>query len=127
MSRVRLALALMATLIGTLATASTALAALNNAIDPGVAQANDRVFAILRAGDTIYLGGDFTALTDANGTVPRDHVAAVDAATGLVLPWNPGANGVIHTLAASVDGSTVYAGGEFTAFGGQPRRHIAAF
>src|SRR6185295_4249768 len=38
--------------------------------------------------------------------------------------WNPGANSLVIALA--VDGSTVYAGGDFTSIGGQNRNSIAA-
>jgi hypothetical protein len=127
MNRLRLALALVVVAAAVLAPASSAFAALNNDIDPGIAQANDRVLTILRTDGTIYIGGDFTAITDANGTVARDHIAAIDAATGLVLPWDPGADATVRALAVSPDGSTVYAGGDFVTFGGQARGHIAAF
>jgi len=52
-------------------------------------------------------------------------IAAVDIATGLATVWDPisGDGGV---FALAVSGSTVYAGGTFTAFRGQPRSGIAA-
>ena len=42
---------------------------------------NGKVNAILRVGNTIYLGGDFTALQDTvtDVTVPRAYVGAIDA------------------------------------------------
>ena len=64
------------------------------------------------------------------GGQTRNHIAALDASTGLATAWNPGAdgrnrrNGDVGALAVS--GSTVYAGGYFTSIGGQTRNHIAA-
>src|SRR5262249_58275132 len=49
---------------------------------------------------------------------------SLDATNGLATAWNPGANGPVSALAVS--GSTVYAGGDFTSAGGQPRTDIAA-
>ncbi len=74
-------------------------------------------------GSTVYVGGAF----DMFGGATRNHVAAIDATTGVVTPFdpNPGAPG--FTIGAlSIVGSTVYLGGAFTTIGGQPRRGIAA-
>ena len=43
---------------------------------------------------------------------------------GQATSWNPDADGYVYALA--VTGSTVYAGGNFSAIGGQARNHIAA-
>ena len=43
---------------------------------------------------------------------------------GTPLPWNPGADNLVHALAVS--GNTVYAGGYFTSIGGSPRNFLAA-
>lgn len=86
------------------------------------------IYAIAISGSTIYVGGDFTSATNApvNGgtTVVRNRIAAIDAATGAILPWNPNANNPVRTIAVS--GSTVYAGGDFTTIGGSVRNRIAA-
>src|SRR5690606_33638574 len=42
-----------------------------------------------------------------------------------LLDWNPGANGSVRTLA--VHDNVLYAGGNFTAAGGQGRERLAAF
>ena len=62
-------------------------------------------------GRTIYVGGDFTLV---NNTA-RNRIAALDAQTGELLPFNPGANGRVDALA--LNGNTVYFGGNFTTAG----------
>jgi hypothetical protein len=90
--------------------------------------ASNTVNAILRVGGTIYLGGDFTALqADNDATVPRNHLAAIDAATGQPTSFDPNINGTIFGLAAAPDGSRLYAVGNFTQASGQSRKMIAAF
>ena len=91
--------------------------------DPGTASFNGAVRTVLSVGATTYVGGDFTAANTASGSVPRARVAAIDTATGQLLPFDPGANGPVWSLAA--DGTDVYLGGSFTAVGGQPRKNIA--
>ncbi|GAB4435460.1 MAG: hypothetical protein Fur0044_32730 [Anaerolineae bacterium] len=78
------------------------------------------VRTVAQSDSTVYAGGAFNTI----GGQSRDNLAALDAATGSVLPWNPDANGPVHTLVIS--GSTIYAGGEFTDIGGQSRLYLAA-
>jgi len=88
---------------------------------------NGTVYAIARSGSTVYLGGDFTAVRDpvTGATLGRSHLAAVDAATGRVTSWNPGANATVRALAVGSDG-TIFAGGSFTAAAGAAALQIAA-
>lgn len=72
------------------------------------------------SGSTVYVGGNFTSI----GFQPRNHIAALDAATGAATTWNPNAGYSVHKLV--VTGSTVYAGGRFQSIGGQLRIGIAA-
>jgi hypothetical protein len=105
-----------------LAVGGVALAAPGSVPDAGTAQVDGRVWAILRLGDRVDLGGDFTHV---NGAA-RNRLAAVNATTGALTGWNPKANGSVRTLAASPDGARLYAGGDFTSVGGTSRGRLAA-
>jgi trimeric autotransporter adhesin len=97
-------------------------ASLSPTADTGTANTDGRVSAILASGGKVYLGGSFTQV---NG-VPRDHLAALDASTGQLTDWNPGANGNVLALAASAGGTRIYAAGDFTTVGGVARQRVAA-
>jgi hypothetical protein len=88
----------------------------------GTCETNGRVNAVAYLGGTIYLGGSFTQVEGA----PRDRLAACEAATGNLLPWNPGANDVVRALKVSPAGTRVYAGGDFTVVAGALRARVAA-
>jgi hypothetical protein len=93
-------------------------------------QTNGRVAAVLTVGRTTYLAGAFTSVRPAGaplGTseVRRKYLAAVDSVTGALKAWNPRADAPVFALAASPDGSTVYAGGSFGTVGGVIRKHVA--
>ena len=70
-------------------------------------------------GGTVYAGGHFHQAAGAT----RERLAAFDAATGDVDPWNPGANSTNGIYALTVTSTRLYVGGEFTVIGGvsQPR------
>jgi hypothetical protein len=92
-------------------------------------QTNGRVRAIAYADGVVYIGGQFTSLRPAgappgSGEVPRNRLAALDEATGALLPWNPGVDDVVWSL--DVSGDTVYASGKFGMVGRQPRARLAA-
>lgn len=90
------------------------------------AQPDGRVSAIAVSGSTIYIGGQFTHVKDNGGTTrARAHLAAVDAATGDLLPWAPSTDQPVDALAVSAAG-TVFAGGEFTTVNGTARSRLAA-
>ena len=90
--------------------------------------ADGHVSALAVADDTVYVGGYFTTI----GGQARNHIAALDATTGAATVWNPNAVGGVGALGVSwvgalaVLGDTVYAGGNFTAIGGQARNGLAA-
>ena len=59
-----------------------------------------------------------------NIVVARPIVARIPARDGHLLPWNPGANAMVRSLA--LRDSVVYAGGQFTVAEGQSRSYVAA-
>jgi hypothetical protein len=93
-------------------------------------QTNGVVRSILYLNGVAYLAGDFTQVTPAGealggtGTVTRNYLAACGETTGAILPWNPGANGQVMSLAT--DGTTIYVGGKFSTLAGQSRTDIGA-
>lgn len=82
------------------------------------------VNAFVSQGNTVYMGGLFTSI----GGQARNGLAAVDAVTGALLPWNPNpqdASGA-RVEALAISGSTVYVGGKFLEIGGLGVKHLAA-
>lgn len=93
-------------------------------------QTNGRVSAVVSIGDTTYLAGAFTAVRPAGAAVgtqevPRQNLAAVNSATGELLPWSPTADAAVNALAISPDGATIYAGGLFNTVSGLSRKRLA--
>ena len=87
---------------------------------PGEPDKAGRVLAMVERGGVVYLGGEFTGFVPPSGgpVTPRSFLAAIDAATGKLLPWNPTADGSVRALAVSADGRRLYVGGDFNAIGG---------
>lgn len=103
-----------------LACSAAPAAAVTSTPDPGPS-VNGRVNAIARSGGIVYFGGLFDSV---NGQ-PRQNLAAIDAVTGALLSWNPGADDEVHTMGAGA--TDLYIGGEFTLVGGATRSRLAAF
>ena len=84
------------------------------------------VFALALSGGTLYAGGQFTSI----GGQPRARIAALDTASGAATAWSPNAAGafinVCSVRALSVNGGTIYAGGDFISMGARRRNRIAA-
>ncbi len=90
--------------------------------------ADGRVLAVLRVGGAVYLGGEFTALVPDDGPgLARNHLGALDGATGHPTPFNPDLNGNVLNMALSPDGSVLYVVGDFTKVGTVKRKRVAAF
>ncbi|HYO31417.1 MAG TPA: hypothetical protein VES21_01130, partial [Nocardioidaceae bacterium] len=88
---------------------------------------NGRVLSILADGGKVYVAGNFTSVTSADGssTLPIENVARFDVATKTFdSSWRPNPNGVVTSLALS--GGDVYLGGDFSSVAGTPRTDLAA-
>lgn len=82
--------------------------------------------AVLVVGDTVYVGGTFTAAVAPNGsTVRRANLAAFDRAT-MTLRTQFVANTNGRVLALASDGTRLFVGGEFTTVNGVSRSRVAA-
>jgi hypothetical protein len=86
-----------------------------------IPSANGPVRALLASPDgaTLYVAGEFTHLDGAT----RNHLAAIDVATGAVTPFDPNLDGAVLSLA--LHGSTLYVGGTFSHVGAIPARNLA--
>src|SRR3954470_10375081 len=86
------------------------------------------VYSVTQVGNQIIVGGSFTAVQNPNSSVdlPRPHVFAFDASTGIVNPnFNPAPDGTVYKVQAAADGTSVYIGGSFTtAFGGAAAKNL---
>jgi hypothetical protein len=115
---------------GVLAGAATpAQAALVGEAPASSWQTDGKVNAIVVANGKIYIGGSFThvrAPGAPSGGAVRNHLAALDLQTGVLKPWNPGANDIVNALAVKPNGKTIYVGGHFTKVHGATRLHVAA-
>ena len=93
-------------------------------------QTNGRVEAVAYLGNTVYVGGSFTAVRDpAGGSVQaRSRPAAFNASSPhQLLPWNPGANGALGVFGAAVAPGHLAMGGEFTQVAGASHQGFAQF
>jgi hypothetical protein len=79
-----------------------------------------RPIRLTAAGDRIYVAGEISFA----GGEPRDGVAAIDVASGAILPFHPHIDGVVEAVAAG--NGIVYVGGQMTSVNGVPVSHLAA-
>jgi hypothetical protein len=59
------------------------------------------------------------------GSQRRSYLAALDVDKHTLLPWNPDADGPVHAILLSGDGTKLYVGGEFDRIGGRPAAKLA--
>ena len=64
----------------------------------GAVSVNSQVLCMVQADNLLYIGGDFTTVTDASGTVTRNFAACIDLSTALFTSWNPNCGGRINTI-----------------------------
>lgn len=84
---------------------------------------SQRVTALITRSNVVYAAGSFPSV---NG-VPRNRLAAIDAGSGEVLPWNPAAQAAaINPLSLATSGQTIFIGGGFATLGGKARNGFAA-
>jgi hypothetical protein len=115
----------------------------DGAKDPTFAAGNDGdTPACAIRGDVFHFGGHFNWVgavcsqnppgghnakcTDANST-RRNHIAAVDATTGALLSWNPGANSSHGLWGMRASSTYLGVGGDFTRIGGVQQEGFAGF
>ena len=89
-------------------------------VSPWAPDPDNTVKALCLSGDTLFVGGEFTAF-DGTG---RHRLAAVDVHSGNLTAWNPDADNRVVAIAA--DSNHVFIGGDFTSIGGEVRNGLAA-
>jgi hypothetical protein len=93
-------------------------------------QANGTVRVEKIVGNTVYLGGSFTAMLPAGstgaGAVTRNGAAAIDLTTGnLVQSWNPNVTGgAVYAIDVNPSTGNLYLGGAFSTVGGATHRRV---
>ncbi|HYT39007.1 MAG TPA: hypothetical protein VEN99_05825, partial [Acidimicrobiia bacterium] len=104
-----------------LAALNAATGALDAAFNPAPSGGGVETLALTSSG-RLLLGGGFTKI----GATTRNHLAAVTAAAGaLDAAWAPSADGAVHTLRLTADGTKVFAGGAFANIGSSARSRLA--
>jgi len=81
---------------------------------------NGTVYAIAISENHVFVGGSFGQ----TGGLGRQHLADVDATTGLVSSWQPNPDNTVYALALSDGG--LYVGGDFSYISGQTRSGIVS-
>ena len=100
--------------------------ATNEGMDPATGPHDVRAFA--QVGDTMVVGGNFSGLTDPDGTpaYPRTFLGAFDVSTGVVsTTFAPQLDGAVEALAPGPTAGTVLVGGRFRTVNGTARRSVA--
>jgi trimeric autotransporter adhesin len=85
------------------------------------------VFAMEIIGNTLYVGGRFTTVTNGNTSQSRPAIAAFNATTGSwISSFAPTLDGAVYALQASPDGTRLFVGGDFTTTNGTPTGPLVA-
>ena len=105
-----------------LAAITTSNATVVSAFNPNV-NSNVVALALSPDGSTLYTGGTFTTV----GGSTYNHLAAITVSNGTAsTTFNPNVNGTVGSLALTSDGSTLYAGGIFSAVGSSTYNDLTA-
>ena len=97
----------------------------NLATEPDVTPSfNGAVRAVAYLGGIVFVGGDFTGAYVGNRAYERNHLAAMDASTGALLPWAPDADGAVNAI--TIAGNAVFVVGAFNHINHIGRQHLAA-
>ncbi|MEO7432606.1 MAG: cadherin-like domain-containing protein [Dokdonella sp.] len=96
----------------------------SGSVDANWNPAPDAAVEVLASGggSTLYVGGDFSTI----GGQTRARIARLSTAGAgnADSVWNPAANGRVRALAIDAS-NAIYAGGDFSTIGGQPRQSMA--
>lgn len=113
-------------LLGALLVAQAPAGAIDSHQPRSTASFNAQVYKVAYDGYTVYSGGDFTRAKDTDGTFSRrNHLAAVNSATGELLPFAPALDGAVHEVKTA--GGYLYIAGKFTQVDGVARARVARF
>ena len=87
----------------------------------------DGVKAFAQIGNTMYVGGEFTQVSESSGpTITRNHIFSFDVNTGAISnSFVPQLNGKVESIQPAPDGLSVFVGGYFTTVNGQNAKRIA--
>ena len=87
---------------------------------------NGRVYALAMIGTTMYVGGTFTQVQEANASIyPRSYLFAFDTTTGAISKtFKPTLTGAVNALAT--DGTSLFVGGDFTTVNGETHGRLVA-
>ncbi len=86
---------------------------------------NGRVLATKIVGNTVYLGGEFTAAIAPNGsTTPRNHIAAFSAVDGSLLAFTADIDQRVRSM--ELTAGKLFVGGDFNTVSGVARRRLVA-
>lgn len=104
---------------------TTQVNALPNSATPHATNGSVRTVAVV--GDTVVMGGDFTAAANPDRTpVARSWILAFDKATGQIRTgFNPQLDGTVHSIVPAEDGQSVYVAGAFKNVNGAKQSKIA--
>jgi PKD repeat protein len=86
-----------------------------------------RVNSIVKVGNTVILGGEFTQTRNntSDDVIARSNLVAFDATTKEIsTTFAPNPNGTVNVVLPTGDGQTVYVGGSFTTIGGETRKNL---